>query len=149
MSTEKVGSKIREKTVKKGGKAERRNAPVMFFETNVRKDSLISIGGHGFCSPLIKPSHGRVKIIALKERLQWDEVAFSHSRTEIALKAGKKPRKPKNFFPRSLALLFGGQVANPVGKFHQKQFTREALIFSPRRRAMRKLMMGHSEINGY
>ncbi|KAJ7218538.1 hypothetical protein GGX14DRAFT_390303 [Mycena pura] len=86
---------------------------------------------------------------ALKERLQWDEVAFSHSRTEIALKAGKKPRKPKNFFPRSLALLFGGQVANPVGKFHQKQFTREALIFSPRRRAMRKLMMGHSEINGY
>ncbi|KAJ7200392.1 hypothetical protein GGX14DRAFT_372285, partial [Mycena pura] len=28
----------------------------------------------------------------------------------------------------SLALLFGGKVANPVGKPRQKQFTREALM---------------------
>ncbi|KAJ6564026.1 hypothetical protein B0H19DRAFT_1285188 [Mycena capillaripes] len=42
--------------------------------------------------------------------------------------AGKKTRKSKNFFPRSLALLFGGKISNPVGKPRQKQFTREALM---------------------
>ncbi|KAJ7754878.1 hypothetical protein B0H16DRAFT_1418063 [Mycena metata] len=40
----------------------------------------------------------------------------------------KAPRKAKSFFPRSLALLFGGKVANPVGKPRAEQFTREALM---------------------
>lgn len=36
--------------------------------------------------------------------------------------------RPAKFFPRSLALLFGGKVTNPVGKPRPAQFTREVLL---------------------
>ncbi|KAJ7113553.1 ribonuclease H-like domain-containing protein [Mycena epipterygia] len=36
--------------------------------------------------------------------------------------------RPAKFFPRSLAFLFGGKVANPVGKPRPAQFTREVLL---------------------
>ncbi|KAJ7437344.1 ribonuclease H-like domain-containing protein, partial [Mycena latifolia] len=40
---------------------------------------------------------------------------------------GSRPR-PTKFFPRSLALLFGGNVKNPVAKPRPTQFTKEVLM---------------------
>ncbi|KAJ7237891.1 ribonuclease H-like domain-containing protein [Mycena haematopus] len=38
------------------------------------------------------------------------------------------PTRPRKFFPRSLDLLFGGEVTKPVGKPRREQFTEEVLM---------------------
>ncbi|KAJ7429693.1 hypothetical protein B0H11DRAFT_1655364, partial [Mycena galericulata] len=47
---------------------------------------------------------------------------------ETVPSAGSSKTKPAKFFPRSLALLFGGDVNKPVEKPRATQFTREILM---------------------